>query len=72
MLQRQGVRVEALLTTLNEAADRVAMHGVRRTLLESQAESLGIPLWQVPLPWPCTNDDYESRIADARCALSAG
>ena len=57
--------VAALLTTLNEAADRVAMHGVRRTLLEAQAESAGLPLWQVPLPWPCTNEDYESRMAEA-------
>ena len=65
MLQRQGVRVEALLTTLNESVGRVAMHGVRRTLLEAQAESLGIPLWQVPLPWPCSNGDYESRMATA-------
>jgi uncharacterized protein (TIGR00290 family) len=65
MLQRQGVRVDALLTTLNEAADRVAMHGVRRTLLEAQSAALGIPLWQVPLPWPCTNEDYEWRMAEA-------
>jgi uncharacterized protein (TIGR00290 family) len=65
MLQRQGVRVDALLTTLNEAADRVAMHGVRRTLLEAQSAALGVPLWQVPLPWPCTNEDYEWRMAEA-------
>ena len=67
ILRSQGVEVAALLTTINQAADRVAMHGVRRTLLEAQAESLGVPLWQVPLPWPCTNDDYESRLA-AACA----
>lgn len=73
MLHRQGIQVRALLTTLNEAADRVAMHGVRRTLLEAQADSLGIPLWQIPLPWPCTNDDYESRMAEAcRRAVAEG
>ena len=72
-LARQGIRVEALLTTINEAADRVAMHGVRRELLEAQAESLGIPLWAIPLPWPCTNDDYEQRMADAcRRAVAEG
>jgi uncharacterized protein (TIGR00290 family) len=65
VLRSQGTEVFALLTTLNEAADRVAMHGVRRTVLEAQAEAAGIPLWQVPLPWPCTNDDYEARMADA-------
>jgi uncharacterized protein (TIGR00290 family) len=73
LLHRQGTPVKALLTTLNEAADRVAMHGVRRALLEAQADSLGIPLWQIPLPWPCTNDDYESRMAGAcRRAVAEG
>jgi len=60
-----GVEVSALLTTLNEAADRVAMHGVRRTMLEEQAAAVDVPLWQVPLPWPCSNDDYEARMAGA-------
>ena len=67
VLRRQGIEVSALLTTLNQAADRVAMHGVRRTVLEAQAAAAGVPLWQVPLPWPCTNDDYESRMK-AACA----
>jgi uncharacterized protein (TIGR00290 family) len=72
-LRRQGVEAGALLTTLNEAADRVAMHGVRRSLLEAQAEAVGLPLWQVPLPWPCTNDDYEARMAAAcRRAVAEG
>ena len=64
-LRRQGTPVSALLTTINEAAGRVAMHGVRRSLVEAQAESLGVPLWTVPLPWPCTNDEYEARMAAA-------
>ena len=53
------------LVTLNEAAGRVAMHGVRRSLLEAQSEAIGIPIWQIPLPWPCTNEDYERRMAEA-------
>jgi uncharacterized protein (TIGR00290 family) len=73
VLRRQGEPVAALLTTLNEAADRVAMHGVRRTLLEAQAEAAGLPLWQIPLPWPCTNQDYEYRMAEAcRRAVAEG
>jgi uncharacterized protein (TIGR00290 family) len=73
VLRSQGIKVSALLTTLNQAADRVAMHGVRRTVLESQAVAAGVPLWQVPLPWPCTNDDYEARMADAcRRAVAEG
>ncbi|HTP35298.1 MAG TPA: hypothetical protein VMJ75_24145 [Candidatus Acidoferrales bacterium] len=65
VLRRQRIEVSALLTTLNESADRVAMHGVRRTVLEAQAVAVGVPLWQVPLPWPCSNEDYEARMADA-------
>ena len=73
VLRSRNIEVGGLLTTLNEAADRVAMHGVRRTLLEAQAASAGLPLWQVPLPWPCTNDDYEARMADAcRRAVAEG
>jgi uncharacterized protein (TIGR00290 family) len=55
----------ALLTTLNESVDRVAMHGVRRELLEAQAAAAGLPLWQVPLPDPCSNEIYEARMRDA-------
>jgi len=64
-LRQQGVAVAAVLTTINEAADRVAMHGLRRALLEAQEAALGIPVWKVPLPWPCSNDDYEQRMAEA-------
>src|SRR5437868_15048176 len=56
---QQDVRVVALLTTFNAAADRVAMHAVRRTLAEQQAQRTGLPLWQIPLPWPCSNGGYE-------------
>ena len=52
--QRRDVQVVALLTSFNEAADRVAMHAVRRELVEMQAERTGLPLWQVGLPWPCS------------------
>lgn len=59
------VEVVGLLTTLNAAFDRVAMHAVRRTLLEAQAASAGLPLLQVPLPWPCSNAEYEAAIAQS-------
>ncbi len=49
-----------LLTTTNQAFDRVAMHAVRRELLEAQAAATGLPLHVVPLPWPCSNEQYES------------
>jgi len=53
------VRLVALLTTFNHAAGRVAMHAVRRSLVEAQAERIGLPLWSVELPWPCSNAEYE-------------
>jgi len=68
MLRRNPtVEVVGLLTTLNSEFDRVAMHGTRRTVLEAQAAAAGLPLWIVPLPWPCTNAIYEQRMAEA-CA----
>jgi len=62
--QDPSIEVVALVTTLNEEFDRVAMHAVRRELLELQAESVGVPLWTVPLPWPCSNEQYEGRMRD--------
>ena len=58
--QRGEYEVAGLLTTFNAEADRVAMHGVRRELVERQAAAAGLPLWTVPLPWPCSNEQYES------------
>lgn len=60
-----GVVVVGLLTTLNEEFDRVAMHAVRHELLRRQAEAAGLPLMTVGLPWPCSNEEYERRMARA-------
>ncbi len=62
-----GVEICGLLTTVNAEFDRVAMHGTRRTVLEAQATAASLPLWVVPLPWPCSNEIYEQRMAEA-CA----
>src|SRR5215469_4254917 len=68
VLRRQTqYEVAGLLTTFNEAAGRVAMHAVRRELVERQALAAGLPLWAVPLPWPCSNEQYEALMAEA-CA----
>jgi len=58
LARQQDVEVAALLTTT--AAGRVAMHEVRGALVEAQAAAAGLPLWTVPLPWPCPNAEYES------------
>jgi uncharacterized protein (TIGR00290 family) len=59
------IEIGGLLTTINEAAQRVAMHAVRVELLEAQADALGLPLWKVPIPSPCTNEAYERAMGDA-------
>ncbi len=64
-LQRQGqYRVDALLTTLSEAYDRISHHGVRRDLLEQQARAIGLPLAQVFLPLNVPNEVYETKMRD--------
>ena len=61
MLNQQYPNAAAgLLTTTNQAFDRVAMHAVRRELLEAQAKAARLPLHVLPLPWPCSNEQYES------------
>ena len=57
--------VAGLLTTTNSAFDRVAMHSVRRELLEAQADAAGVALHVVPLPWPCSNRQYEALMQTA-------
>lgn len=65
ILRQQGIyEIAGLITTINSAFDRVAMHSSRRSLVEKQAEATGLPLIPVPLPWPCSNADYE-------CAMKA-
>ncbi len=62
--QRGEYEVVGLLTTFNAEASRVAMHAVRRELLERQAAAAGLALWPVGLPWPCSNEQYEALMAE--------
>ena len=62
--QSTEFEIAGLLTTFNQEADRVAMHGVRRSLVEQQAVAARLPLWAIPLPWPCSNEQYESLMAE--------
>ena len=59
-----NIEIVGLLTTLNTEFQRVAMHGTRRSVLEAQAAAAELPLWVVPLPWPCSNEIYEQRMAE--------
>jgi uncharacterized protein (TIGR00290 family) len=70
--QSREYEIAGLLTTLNAAFDRVAMHSTRRALLEAQARAAGLPLHTVPLPWPCSNEHYEAAMRTACDAAVAG
>lgn len=59
--------VAALLTTITEDHDRISMHGVRRTLLEEQARSLGLPLERVSITKGSSNESYEAAMRDKLC-----
>src|SRR5215467_10523388 len=65
LLEQQQFRTTALLTTVTEGYERISMHGVRRELLELQAESIGLPLHEVRIPPQCVNPIYEARMEQA-------
>jgi uncharacterized protein (TIGR00290 family) len=61
VLRQQAVHdIVGLVTTINTSAERVAMHAVRTDLLMAQAAAVGLPLWPVPIPSPCSNAQYEA------------
>src|SRR5690349_10862241 len=63
--QMPDIEIAGLLTTMNRSAQRVAMHAVRKSLLEQQAVATGLPLTVLDLPWPCSNQEYETILAAA-------
>jgi uncharacterized protein (TIGR00290 family) len=63
--EERDCRVVALLTTITEEYDRISMHGVRRMLLERQADCIGLPLHSVLIPPHCINATYEERMKEA-------
>jgi uncharacterized protein (TIGR00290 family) len=73
VLRQDGLAaVTGLFTTVNAAFDRVAMHAVRRTLVEAQARAADLALHVIELPFPCPNSEYERSmgafVAKARAA----
>ncbi len=55
-----GYEVAGLLVSMNQRRARVSMHATRWTLLERQARVLGLPLWPLWLPEPCSNEQYQA------------
>jgi uncharacterized protein (TIGR00290 family) len=71
--QQRDIEIAGLLTTLNSEFDRVAMHGTRHSVLKAQAAAAELPLWVVPLPWPCSNKVYDGLMFKAmRRAIDEG
>lgn len=66
-----ALEVVALLTTVNQTHQRVAMHAVREDLLEMQAAAAGLPLVKVPIPSPCSNEIYEQAMSAAMARAKA-
>ena len=65
LLKKNEFHIAALLTTVTEGYERISMHGVRRELLERQAQSIGLPLHEVRIPPQCVNPIYEARMEEA-------
>jgi uncharacterized protein (TIGR00290 family) len=71
--QNPAYQVAGLLTTVNSEFNRAAMHSTRREVLEAQAEAAGLPLHLVPLPWPCSNEEYEAAMrTECDAAIASG
>jgi uncharacterized protein (TIGR00290 family) len=65
----QGLPVDALVTTINKTTGRIAMHGVRRSLLEKQAAAIGLRLYTVELPDQPGMTEYEAEIVNTNHIL---
>jgi uncharacterized protein (TIGR00290 family) len=63
--QNPEIEVVGLLTTFNQVFNRSAIHGVRLELVRAQAQAAGLPLLEIPLPWPCSNKEYEQAMMAA-------
>ena len=74
LARRSGeLEIVGLLTTVSSSFDRVAMHGVRESLLQQQAEAAGLPCRNVPIPWPWSNAIYDEEMGRAlRAAKDEG
>ena len=52
--------VRGVFTTVTKTFDRVSIHSTPSWVLKQQAEKLGVPLYEIPIPYPCSNEQYEA------------
>ena len=62
--KRQDLEIVSLITTITEDVDRISIHGVRRVLLESQAESLGLPLYKIFISKRSSDEEYGHKMKE--------
>lgn len=62
--QSTEYEVVGLFTTINSAFERVAMHAVRVELLRKQAQAVGLPLYLIEIPYPCSDEQYAAVMED--------
>ncbi|MGD0421830.1 MAG: diphthine--ammonia ligase [Candidatus Bathyarchaeia archaeon] len=62
IMKSNEFEILALLTTVSDMFQRVSMHGVREELLDQQANSIGIAVEKVRIPYPCPNEIYEQKM----------
>lgn len=64
MRQSGEQEVTGLFTTVNVTFGRVAMHAVRVELLHQQAQAVGLPLYLIEIPYPCSDEQYAAAMTD--------
>ena len=69
--EQQGIKIDALVTSVNAATNRISMHGVRRELLEAQAAAAGLPLYTIELPEMPDMKTYEDAVHLMQRGLAA-
>ena len=58
--QPERYDVRGMFTTVTTTFDRISIHATPRWVLKLQSERLGLPLYEIPIPSPCTNAQYEA------------
>ncbi|PWN63479.1 diphthine--ammonia ligase [Chryseobacterium oncorhynchi] len=71
ILQEDQYEVSTLLTSINKEFQRISMHGVHVSLLEKQAESLGIPLIKMELPKEPSMEEYQQIMSKTMSKIQA-